>query len=431
MESPMKSLLWIVPVVLAAGFGVLIIRSNTAVKNLEKQLEETKRQVENSTNRSGASAGGQDPKDTTQTGGSRSAKGGKIDWSAFSGILEQFNEGADSPALDDMYDKFLTRMESMTTSELYAALDEIGALGLNPIKQSALEAEAVEFLMEKDPEGTLSRFDDRIGNDDDVGWILAEALGYMADRDPAAAVRWMDDKIKAGKFMSKTLDGYSEARIEYESILMSRILGSTNGQASDRVKELQLPETDRLDVLEQMDLTELSPSAQSEYVKILRELVPEDDREGAFGYVASELVYEGGFEAVDAFMKRVNATPVERSEAASEAALGKMLAISEERAVTAGDVDQLRTWLQGNVPAEVDQLTGEAIGEAYEEDGYFDYEQSEKLALQYHESTGNDEVLAGFLRSYAAMENPREAGKLLNRIKDGELRQQLARELKE
>ncbi len=429
MDLHVKTFLWIVLVLLAAGFGIWIVKSNKTVDKLQEDLSATRKQMKQLENHSGASDGAS-AKVNNGTGGSRRpSKDDKIDWRAMSGILEQFNEGVDGPALDDMYDKMLSRMASMSQAELYEALDEIDSLGLSQVKQSELTAEVVDFLMERDPEGILKRFDDRIGSDDDVGSILAEAVGYMADKDPAAAVRWMDEKIKAGKFISKTLDGSSEARVEYESVLMARILGASGGEAIERIKAL--PIEDRLDVLEQMDLTELWPAAQSQYVEILRNLVPEDDREGAFGYMASELAYEGGFEAVDAFMKQVNPTPAERSAAASQAALGKILAISEDRALTGSDVDQMREWLQSNVSADVDQITGGTIGEAFEDDGYFDYEKAQKLALEYNEMAGNDQVLVGFLRSYAATENPDEAAKLLNLVKDPDLRMELAEELKE
>ncbi len=427
----MKATLWIVPVLLAAGIGIWLMNSGREASGLKTEVEEIREQVGGGkTGGSAMESGGA----ASETGAGSGAKGNvvtsgnRLNWRALSGLLKEAMEGGDSPHLQQAFESLQARLESMNQAELYASLDEIGALGLSAEERSALESLVVENLMSKDPQGVLSRFDDRIGNDDDdVGWILSEAWGYVAKSDPAAAVRWMDEKIKEGKFASKSLDGYSEARVEYESVLMSHLLGKLNMQAVERIRAL--PEDDRLVVLEQMDLTALEPEAQAAYADIVRSLVPEGDREGAFGYVASELVYEGGYEAVQAFLDTVKATSEERLEAAQEAASGKLLAIVEEGKLAASDIDAMRSWVQAQSPDQVDRITGEAIGEAYDQEGNLGFEDAKKLVLDFHTKTGSDDLLIGFLNSFAAQENPEEAKKLVELIKDPAKKQQLAEEL--
>ena len=202
---------------------------------------------------------------------------------------------------------------------------------------------------------------------------------------------------------------------------MANLLGVQDAQAVERLRAL--PEGDRLIVLEQMDLTALKDGALASYANVVRTLVPEDEREAAFGYVASELVYEGGYEAVEAFLDRVQATPEERLEAAKEAASGRLMAILEDGMLSARDVDEMRNWVGAQAPGEVDMITGAAIGEAYDQEGNLVFEQARKLLLDLHAKTGSDDLLLGFLESFAAQENPEEARKLADLIKDPEKKQ--------
>lgn len=423
----MKITLWVVPFLLAAAFGFWLMKSGRESRDLAAELEETQKQVQavaTGENRNTSSPNRVDgaTKATVVTPGNR------VNWRALSGLLNEAMEGGDAPHLEQAFESLRGTLEAMDKSKLHGALDEIGALGLSAEERSALESLVVEVLMRSDPQGVLSRFDDRIGNDDDdVGWILSEALSHFAMQDPAAAARWMDQKIKEGKFTSKSLDGYSEARVEYESALMSHLLGTQNTQAIERIRAL--PEDDRLVVLEQMDLTALSGEAQVAYADMVRSLVPEADREGAFGYVASELVFEGGYEAVQSFLDKVNATPTERLEAAQEAASGKILAIVEEGKLAANDIEAMRRWVQTQSPEQVELITGEAIGEAYDQEGNLDFEEARKLVMDFHAKSGSDELLIGFLNSFAAQENPEEARKLLEMIKDEGKKKQLSEEL--
>lgn len=425
----MKAILWLVPVAVAAGVVYWLVQSNQTARELRTEMNETRKQVETAMNKQ-VRSGGENPAEVsgTKAGTGPVVSGKNVDWRAVSVMLEEVANGGDGAHIERMFESLDKQLGAMDQAALHAALDQIAGLGLSDEKRSELEAMIVERLMTKDPEGVLSRFDDRIGNDDDdVGWILSEALGQLAEKDPLAAQRWLDAKIKEGKFVSKSLDGYSEARMEYESVLMSRLIGAQGAEAINRVKAL--PEGDRLGVLEQMDLTALSPAAQKVYAEMVRTLVPESERKGAFGYVASELVYEGGYEAVSAFLDQVDATPDERAEAAGEAASGKLVAITEEGKLTSADVDTLRNWLKSQSVGDVERVVGESIAMATDEEGYFRFEDARKLVLSLHEKSGADEILAGFITNFAGQDQAGEAAKLLNLIKDAELRQKLTQEL--
>lgn len=199
-------------------------------------------------------------------------------------------------------------------------------------------------------------------------------------------------------------------------------------QAGQRIAEL--PEDQRREALEQIDFTGLSPSAQAAYASMVRQLVPEDERAGSFSHVVSQLVPEGGYEKVAGFLDQIRATPEERAVSATEAANARIGEISGNRVITRDDVDAMRTWLEQQAPGTADAVTGEALANAAQEGGEFGFEDASKLALEYHESTGNDEVLVAFLESYAARSNLDEALPLAEKIKDPNLREKVLARLK-
>ena len=309
------------------------------------------------------------------------------------------------------------RVADMTEEELIAALKEISTLGLDPEAKAALEDVLASSLIEKDPELALATLADRIPNEDDgVAWQLAGALRDWAKKDPLAAAAWFDKQISAGLFESKSLDGQSQARMEFEAALVGVLLDSDAAAASQRIAEL--PEDQRREALEQISFSELSPAAQRTYAELVRGLVPQDERAGSFTHVISELIPEGGYAKVGGFLDDIQATAEERAVSAREAANTQLEEIAGEREVTHEDVEAMREWLKRQAPGTEDRVTGEALADAAQEGGEFGFEEASKLALDYHKSSGNDDVLVAFLESFAARSNLEEALSLANHIKD-------------
>ena len=60
------------------------------------------------------------------------------------------------------------------------------------------------------------------------------------------------------------------------------------------------------------------------------------------------------------FLDAVGASADERAYSAREAANYSILEISDERAVTREDVDEMRAWLDIQAPGTADKVTGEA-----------------------------------------------------------------------
>jgi hypothetical protein len=321
------------------------------------------------------------------------------------------------------------RVAQMTAPELLAALDEISALSLQPDATAALEEMLAEVLILRDPAAALGKFSDRIQDESDgVGWQLASALGEWAKRDLTAATAWFDREITAGRFESKSLDGQSEARLEFEAALLGQLLSTAPKAAAARLAAL--PEGERRTALEQMDTTKMSSSSQQTYMDLLRQLVPQAERGDALSYLISEVITGGDCLQVAEFLNTVQATPEERTVATRSAAGTQLETIASERAVTHSDLETLRTWLKQQAPTAVDRLTGEALAQAIQDDGEFSYAHAAALVSDYHQSSGNDDIITGFLAGEIPVEFMPQAQALAARITDPKRKEQVFGHLK-
>lgn len=359
---------------------------------------------------------------------SSSASGGEVDWHGVSRRLADMQGRGVVTDLKSMLD-LQQKLAGMQADELAAALDEIQSLGLPDDERSQLEAMLLEPLIERDPGMALARFADRIGKDEDpVGWQLSSAMAAWAKKDPAAAAAWFDRQIAAGVFESKSLDGRSQARIEFEGALVAELLAGNPDAAGQRIAAL--PEDQRREALEQIAFSDLSPEAREAYAALVRQLVPADERAGSFTHVISDLVQGAGFDEVDRFLDQIKATPEEREVSAREAANARFGEIAGERPLTRQDVDTMREWIEKQAPGTADRVTGEALGDAAQDGGEFDFDAASKLAIEYHQRSSNDDVMVAFLESFAARSNVEQALTLVDRIRNPQRRQEILELLK-
>jgi hypothetical protein len=317
---------------------------------------------------------------------------------------------------------FEKRVLDMSREDIIAALDEIDLLDLSDEARQALEEAMLDSLIQKDPQYALEHFGSSIKNDPDgLGFQLASALRAWAKKDLKAATAWFDRKIAAGDFESKSLDGKSEIGQQFEAALFDSLLAADFGAASARLTAL--PEDQRREILQQVSFAELSPDAQKAYANLVRQQVPQDERAGSFASIASELVDGQGYGKVDAFLNSVQATPEERIAAARQTAESQLEILSRKENLTRQDIDSMRAWLAKQAPDQVDAITGKAIAEASQNFGRLKFENAAKLALDYQKSTGNDDVLISFLKSYSNRSNFDEAKILVSHIRDPKIRE--------
>ena len=351
-----------------------------------------------------------------------------LDWTSFAARLVAAQQ-AESPTPDAALEGDRERLAQMTAAELLAAVEEVSALGLEPSMKAALEETLAEALITQDPALALVTFADRIQDESDgVGWQLAGALREWAKRDLAAASAWFDHGIAAGRFESKSLDGQSEARLEFEAALLEPLLSTKPEAAAARLAAL--PEDQRRSALEQIDMTEVSTSGQQTYMDLLRKLVPPDERGNALSHLISEMIPDGDYPQITEFLNTIQATPEERTVATRTAVGNELEEIASERSVTRKDLEVMRKWLAQQAPAQVDRLTGEALGQAIQDEGDFNFSQAAALVADYHQSSGNDDVITGFLTHAATDDSHAEAIALAGQIKDPKRRADVLAHLK-
>ena len=138
----------------------------------------------------------------------------------------------------------------------------------------------------------------------------------------------LDKQIAAGKFESRSLDGRSEMRTMFEAGVLENLISSDLEAAGRRL--LALPEDQRREVLEQLSFSELGPDARRDYATLVRQLVPSDERPGSFANIATQLVEDGGYQKVSAFLDAVEATAEERAVSARQAAATQLELLGEE-----------------------------------------------------------------------------------------------------
>ncbi len=353
-----------------------------------------------------------------------------IDWRYLAAqvrLSEKHTSG--EPMDDEALNDFSERLAEMTREQLLSALAEIAALGLEPEARAKLEEAFVEPLVGKDPELALARFADRIRDDPDgMGSALSPALLAWAKQDLTAATAWFDRAIATGVFESKTLDGRSDARLEFEAALAGVLLATDAAAVGRRIAEL--PEDQRAETLQQIKFSELEPAAQKDYIGLTRSLLPADEREGTFGSAFCELIPDGDFLKAATFLDDIAATPEERAIAAGWAARNRLDAIVEKRNLTRDDVAATQEWLNRQSPDTADRLMGEALGKASQEGGEAGFSKLVKLVLEVHASSGNDDALAAFLESSDASEHPEKSKLLAEKITDLELRGEILESLK-
>ena len=357
-----------------------------------------------------------------------SAGGEPIHWKELSARLQIMQKSSGTSDMRAMM-KVQQQLAEMSKPEMTAALDAIAGLDLSPEARQLLESMVLDPLIQLDPEYALERFANRIEDyATGLGWQLSSALAAWAQKDLAAATAWFDRQITAGNFESKTLDGKSEMRVQFEASLMGELLAADPTAAGHRLAAM--PEDQRREILEQLSFSALRPEDQKTYAELVRQYVPADERAGSFAHVASELVDGAGYGKVSTFLDTVGATPEERAAAAKQTAESQLASLGESGNVTRQEVDDLREWLTRQAPGQSDSITGKALAEAAQEHGKFKYPEAARLALQYQQSSGNDEVLISFLESYSARSNLQEAKHLAENITDPQRREEILKRLK-
>lgn len=352
-----------------------------------------------------------------------------IDWAEVAGM---FGEMKNRSGVGDMRKmmSFQSKLRKMDKEQLLAALDQIQALELGDDERMMLEAMLIGPLAEKDPELVLDRFSNRLGDDrNGMSWQLANALGEWAKKDQAAAIAWFDKEIAAGTFDSKSLDGKSQLRLNFETNLIAQLISTDPAAAAARIAAL--PPDQRKDALGSWQFRKLKDEEQAAYADLVRASLPEAERYEVFAQQASMIVSMGDYEKVGAYLDRIGATGEERLKAAEQAASGSIVNNSYNSKVTGEKIDSMREWLGTQAPGSVDRVTGETLGQIAGSGGNAKFPEAAAMALEYHEQGAGDDLLTGFIEnSHSRGVEKEELRKMAGMISDPEKREEALEKLK-
>jgi hypothetical protein len=349
-----------------------------------------------------------------------------IDWKK---VAASFAEMRSGNGMQDMRAsiRLQNRLQNFTKEQLVSALDEIAALDLADADRDQLEQMLIRPLLEKDPEFTLNRFIDRVqGEHSSVGWQLSHGLQKWVEKDAGAAIAWFDAHIAAGKFDSKSLDGKSQSRIQFEGSVISSLLASDAPAAWDRLGAL--PEDQRAEALSRFQFTSVKEEDQLAFADLVRDKIPAHEQGSVLARQATQIVATADYDKVSDYFSRIKATPEERAACAEEAAEVKMRNYSQKKP-TREDFETMRAWLSSEAPEAKDRITGEILGNAMQGGKKMEFSEASELAIHYHESSGNDEVLGAFLESWPARNHKTEARALAEKISDEKLRKEILKRL--
>lgn len=424
MTGMLKSPSLIPPAVALVVAGAWIASQRQAISTFENESTVLEKHIA-----AARSASAADPARAKPAGSAKAAKAKEpLDWKK---IAAQFAEMQQSSGMGDMRAmmKFQRRLQTMTQQEIVAALDEIAALDLPEQPRRMLEQMLIGPLVQKDPEFALTRYIARLQDTrGGMGWQLSNAMQEWAKKDPAKATAWFDTQIAAGRFDSKSLDGKSQTRGQFEGNLISILLASDPDAAARRLGAM--PEDQRGEVLGQYSSQPLKEENQLAFAKMVRDQVPQKDQAKALADQASRLVGDDGYAKVTGFMDRIAATPAERTACVEQAAESRIQSISYQKKVTREDLDTMREWTKTQAPDSTDKITGEALAGLLQNGRKMNFGEASELAVHYRETSGNDDVLTSFLDSWSARKNKDQARVLAEKISDDKRREEILTKLK-
>ncbi len=312
-------------------------------------------------------------------------------------------------------------IRSMTRPELLAALAEVATLDLDIFPRGQLEAKLIVALGEVDPAAALAYLAD---NDDHEGLPYSLQTGILAGwakKDLSTATRWLDAEIAAGALDDKSLDGRNFPRFRMEAGLLSSLVESDPAAAAVRLAAFD--EKHRADVLSELVHylgRESKPPGDRTlygYASLVREMLPPSAQPRAIAAPVSTLAMQDGYQQIDRYFENITATPAERALGVADAMASKFDGLVWQNQISPSEIDSVRQWALIQSPDTVDEATAEAL-RSISSHGSNAFNRAADLALHYHEVTGNDEILTGFLDYGISPQNKPRARLLAERISD-------------
>ena len=418
----LKNKLLILPIValilVASWFGN--VRRSTSL--VEKRNSVLKEALAVRASGTGADGLASQPKSADQLAREK----GPTDWKK---IAAQMMEGESSGGLQT-YLRMEKKFSALSKEELASALDEIATVDLSEEERAKLQYLLLNLLCNQDPEYALRR---HFGlANDKHSWThlrMVKALESWVGKNPATATAWLDQQIAAGKFDSKSLDGKNTKWMWFEGSLIAALISTDPTAAAARLKSI--PEDQRVDSLMSGPGKEIKDKDYLAYANLIRNGLPEKAQAEIFGWrIQGMILREGGYTKVTEFLNRIQATSAERVIYVEKAAAFKISDLSQSKKLTREEIDAMRDWTTSQAPGATDKVTGFALGYSTGP-RRMEFPKAAALATQYHEASGNDEVLVGFLMACAPEDGFKEDARVLAaKISDVKRREEILNRFK-
>jgi hypothetical protein len=187
-----------------------------------------------------------------------------------------------------------------------------------------------------------------------------------------------------------------------------------------------LPEDQRGDLARDLS-SSVKEADQRAFADLVHGQVPVKKQAEALAEQASTIVRNGDYSKVDEYLKRIDATPEERTACVEKAV--RSIFRSDQKKATREDFDAMWTWVSAQAHESLGKMTGNALANAAQGNQIMDFTEAAALAVQYNAATGNDEALDTFLWSEAARQNKEQARALAEQIVDDQRRAQILKHL--
>ena len=348
---------------------------------------------------------------------------GPTDWKKLAAQMMERESGGSLRTYLRIKEKF----SALSKEELASALDEIATVDMPEETRRELQFLLLDLLCNQDPEYALTRHFGLASNEDgSTQQRLVDALASWAGKNPAAATAWLDQQIAAGKFDSKFLDGKSPTWMNFEGSLIMTLNSTDPAAAVARLKSL--PEGQRNQSLTGFGIDDKDQLA---YANLVRNGLPEKAQAEVFGWqIQGMMLGEGGYTKVTEYLNRIQVTPAERVIYVQAAAACRIDDLSQEKKLTREDIDAMRDWTTSQAPGTTDKVTGFALGYSTGLET-MEFSKTAALATQYHEASGNDEVLIGFLMACVPEDSFKEDARVLAaKISDVKKREEILNRFK-
>ncbi|MES2476605.1 MAG: hypothetical protein V4640_12550 [Verrucomicrobiota bacterium] len=332
--------------------------------------------------------------------------------------------------LDDetVSNRFHKRLTDMSVDELIRSIREVAALDFIREDRMALEGKLVPRLIELDPEAALRHFEDQMGRAN-PNWRLPKAFGSWLEKDQGRAIAWLDEQIAAGRLRSRKLDGSDGPQASFENHAIAALLHSDPAAAEKRLERLS--QIDRDNAIQFID--DYDKIDALEFAQLARQELSETARNESFSRHASRLVVGSDYAPASEYLDRIHATPKERADAVAGVISSGLCNIIMKRKLTENDLTDIRTWVSGESPEKLGEVTGMSLGMvSIQTTDQMEFSEVLRLVNQYYEAGDGESLLFHFLDSTYPKDEPNRqiCRELANKITDETRREEILERFK-